>query len=328
MHVGDPGTVGWSYVEGKGRRVKGERAESAELRLVTYRRFPPGRVGRSVWPEKRPHLTDTAVSLSQRPLGLLCLSLGINRHFGIWRFWVGSTAYNAAQEHSMTCQSRTAVVIWGAAGHASVVASTLRLLSTYLVAGFIDDVNIARKNAPFEGSKILGGREVLLCLKSLGINCLALGFGHCGKRLEIGELILKEGFELPSLVHPSATISNDVIIGPGTFVGAGVIVDPGCRIGKCVIINNGAILSHGTVVEDGSHVCPGVTLAGDVRVGEASWIGLGSSVIEKRRIGNGAFVGAGSVVTKDVPDHFLAYGVPARAVRAIDGNFSVTEGSR
>jgi acetyltransferase-like isoleucine patch superfamily enzyme len=51
------------------------------------------------------------------------------------------------------------------------------------------------------------------------------------------------------------------------------------------------------------------------RVGEGSWLGARVTVFEGVTIGRGAAIGAGAVVTRDVPDHGIALGVPARTVR-------------
>lgn len=52
-----------------------------------------------------------------------------------------------------------------------------------------------------------------------------------------------------------------------------------------------------------------------VTVGHDVWIGHGAIVLPGRRIGTGAVIGAGTVVTKDIPDYAIAVGNPARIVR-------------
>jgi serine acetyltransferase len=49
-----------------------------------------------------------------------------------------------------------------------------------------------------------------------------------------------------------------------------------------------------------------------VEIGEGSFIGIGSRIIEKIRIGGWTTIGAGSVVVTNIPDRTTAYGVPAR----------------
>ena len=68
---------------------------------------------------------------------------------------------------------------------------------------------------------------------------------------------------------------------------------------------------------EGVHVCPGVVLAGRVRVGDGAFVGMGAKVIQCRTIGEDATVGAGAVVLNDVPPCATVVGVPARVIKSV-----------
>ena len=55
-------------------------------------------------------------------------------------------------------------------------------------------------------------------------------------------------------------------------------------------------------------------------VGDNCWFGANVSVMPGVKIGNGCVMGAGSVVTKDVPDNSLVTGVPGKVIKVIDQN--------
>jgi acetyltransferase-like isoleucine patch superfamily enzyme len=55
---------------------------------------------------------------------------------------------------------------------------------------------------------------------------------------------------------------------------------------------------------------------GPIVVGDGAWLGVGVIVLSGVRIGRGAVIGAGSVVTRDIPDRSVAAGAPARVVHA------------
>ena len=209
------------------------------------------------------------------------------------------------------------LVIWGASGHALVVADIIRLQAEYEIIGFLDDVNPDRKNAIFCGSRILGGREQLVRLREQGVDHIILGFGDCNARLKLSKLVRELGFSLATVIHPGATVAVDVSIGAGTVIVAGSVVNPGARIGENVIINTCASVDHECFIEDGVHIAPGVCLGGRVRVGRAAWVGIGSTVKEGVHIGPGSLIGAGAIVLSDIPGGVVAYGVPARIVREI-----------
>jgi UDP-N-acetylbacillosamine N-acetyltransferase len=209
------------------------------------------------------------------------------------------------------------LVIWGASGHASVVADIVRSRGEYEIAGFLDDTSPGRSDAEFCGASILGGREQLDTLLREGIDHLIFGFGNCEARLRLSGLARAKGFTIATAIHPGAVVASDVTVGYGTVVAAGAVINPGAQIGNNVIVNTCASVDHHCVVGDGAHICPGARLAGNVSVGRAAWIGIGATVVDHARIGARATIGAGAVVVDDMPDGVVAYGVPARAMRKV-----------
>ena len=207
------------------------------------------------------------------------------------------------------------LLVWGASGHAKVIADIIRLAGTLEVVGYLDDVNPHPPGATFLGAPIYTHVGDLTDLRSRGLGLLIVGIGNCAARLRLASVAREHGFSLATAVHPRAVVAEDVRIGAGTVVAGGAIINPGAVLGENVIVNTGAVVDHDCVVEDGAHICPGARLAGDVAVGRGAWVGIGATVIEKVRIGAGAFVGAGAVVVRDVPEKVVVAGVPARTLR-------------
>jgi sugar O-acyltransferase (sialic acid O-acetyltransferase NeuD family) len=214
-------------------------------------------------------------------------------------------------------RKRKKIVIWGASGHAWVVANTAEISGLFEVVGFLDDVNPTQRSTLFSGKVVLGGREALENIRQAGVVDIALGFGDCDARLQMGASLRENGYSVVTILHPSSIIAPHVTIGDGTVVLAGVTIDPYCKIGKYCIINNNSVISHQSEIEDGVHICPGVNLAGNIHIGRGAWIGIGTTVIEKISIGEGSFVGAGSTVVTDIPRGVLVFGSPARIIRKI-----------
>ena len=212
------------------------------------------------------------------------------------------------------------LVIWGASGHALVVADILRLQSDYELIGYLDDLDPKRHGTEFNGLPVLGGSEKLDELKAMGVSHLIVGFGNCAARLKTSALIGKKGFSLATAIHPKAIVADDVVVSCGTVIAAGAVINPRAKIGENVIINTGATVDHECFIEEGVHLCPGAHLAGNVSIGRASWIGIGAIVSDHLRIGAEAVIGAGAVVMHDIPDNVVAYGVPAKVVKRVDGN--------
>jgi sugar O-acyltransferase (sialic acid O-acetyltransferase NeuD family) len=118
-----------------------------------------------------------------------------------------------------------------------------------------------------------------------------------------------------TMIHPGAIVSNYSKIGEGTVIMPGAIVNSSSSIGNHVIINSGAIVEHDCILSDFVHVCPNVALAGNVKVGVGSQIGIGACVIQGVKIGKWVTVGAGSVIIKDVPDYAVIVGNPGKIIK-------------
>ncbi|MFF7070763.1 acyltransferase [Streptomyces pseudovenezuelae] len=133
-----------------------------------------------------------------------------------------------------------------------------------------------------------------------------------------------------------AQIREHARLGRGCVVGRGAYVGPGVRIGDHVKLQNHALVYEPAVLGDGVFVGPAAVLTNDrfprsvdpegrlkhggdweavaVEVAEGASLGARSVCVAPVRIGRWALVAAGAVVIRDVPDHALVAGVPARRI--------------
>lgn len=191
----------------------------------------------------------------------------------------------------------TSLYIYGNGGHAKVVADIAKT-NGYDNLIFLDDNSDMKFNSNLPKHPII------------------IAIGNALIRQKLQNLVLSRGFELITLIHPTAVIGSDVTIGNGSVVMPGAIINAKSTIGNGVIINSGAIIEHECTIGDFAHICPGVAIAGGTLVGERSWIGIGSSVIQNITIKPDITIGAGSVVVKDILEGSLAYGNPCRVVKS------------
>jgi len=145
--------------------------------------------------------------------------------------------------------------------------------------------------------------------------------------------------------HPTSVIDEPAEIGENTqiwhfsHIMSGAKIGAGCNIGQNVFIGSGAVLGNNIKVQNNVSIFDSVILEDGVFCGpsmvftnvfnprsfisrkkefrktlvkKGATIGANATVVCGYTIGRYAFIGAGSVVTKDVPDYALVYGNPGR----------------
>jgi sugar O-acyltransferase (sialic acid O-acetyltransferase NeuD family) len=178
------------------------------------------------------------------------------------------------------------------------------------VVGFLDD-DPALTNRHLNGIPVLGK---LSDVSAIPHDAVVIGIGDNQVRRQLFLELSSKGEKIATVIHPGATIARDVRIGRGTVVFAGVVVNTGSVIGENVILNTACTVDHDCKVRSHAHICPGAHLGGTVTVGEGAFVGIGSTIIHNRTVGEWSIVGGGAAVVRDVPSRTTAVGVPTRTI--------------
>jgi sugar O-acyltransferase (sialic acid O-acetyltransferase NeuD family) len=205
------------------------------------------------------------------------------------------------------------VVFWGATGQAKVLQEAL-IGTEYQLVALVDNRRTPSlwPNIPLLSGQ-LGLEEWLKKRGGIGnlYATVAVG-GNRGKdRIELLDLLEIYGFKLLSIVHRTAFVASDVLMGEGCQILAQAAVCTNTRLGRGVIINTAASADHDCIIGNGVHLAPGARLAGEITVGNRTHIGIGALVLPRLHIGDDVTVGAGAVVTKDIPSGITVIGCPA-----------------
>jgi sugar O-acyltransferase (sialic acid O-acetyltransferase NeuD family) len=216
------------------------------------------------------------------------------------------------------------IVICGAGGHGRVVAEIAEQIGECRVAGFVDDDPMLQGRC-VQGYPVLGDRSILGTLRARGITKCVMGIGDNADRCRVAAIIEGMGWELVTVVHPSAQVSTSAAIGCGSVIEAGAVVKAGASVGRLAIINSCVSVGHDVVLGEGVQLSPGASIGGFVRIGDGSQIGMNASVIPGVQIGSNVVVGANAAVIRDLPSNVVAVGVPASIVRHNSQGGSLTE---
>jgi sugar O-acyltransferase (sialic acid O-acetyltransferase NeuD family) len=201
------------------------------------------------------------------------------------------------------------LLIIGASGHGKVVADIARKMNKWERIAFLDDNEYIQESL---GIEVLG--KSVDAFKYIKEFDLFVAIGNNDIRARIQNSLLAEGASIPLLVHPNSTIGEQVAVGKGTAIMAGVVINSSTKIGNGCIVNTAATIDHDNWIDDYVHISPGVHLAGTVKIGQKSWLGIGAAVSNNVSITSNCKIGAGAVVVKDITEPGTYVGVPVRRV--------------
>jgi sugar O-acyltransferase (sialic acid O-acetyltransferase NeuD family) len=199
---------------------------------------------------------------------------------------------------------KPAVIIYGAGGHAKTLIEILKQKGHYHLAGILDDDDRLTGSRVFD-LRVMGNRTILSGLRKAGIGKAVNGVGgilDIHIRVSVFQLLEEEGFTFPVIMHPSAVIEPSATVDEGVQVLANVYIGTDARLHPRCMVNTSAVVSHDCIIGEYSHIAPGTLLAGHVKIGEKTLIGMGVTTAIGVKIGNGVRIGNGAIILADVPD--------------------------
>ena len=175
--------------------------------------------------------------------------------------------------------------------------------------------------------------------------------GACGKNVNFGaNVVLRHPHKIKigdnviiddnCLLDAKGRDNEGIIIGSGVFIGRNSILS--CKNGDIILrdrvnigfnsevfsgsrveIGNDTLVAAFCYFVGGDHAVDNAEAAlteqgsrsRGITVGANCWFGAGAIMLDGIKVGANAIVGAGAVVTKDVPDHAVSVGMPARQIR-------------
>ncbi len=188
------------------------------------------------------------------------------------------------------------ILLIGAGGHAAACIDVLEQEHRFKIAGIL--------GLPEEVGRTILGYSVLGVDSDL-VNYAAryqyalVCIGQIKSpnlRIKLYESLKAAGFNLPTVISPTAHVSTHAVLGEGTIVMHGTIINARALIGRNCIINSRALIEHDVQIGDHCHVATAAIVNGGVFVGAGSFIGSNSTIRQSVKIGEHCVIGMGEVV--------------------------------
>jgi len=176
----------------------------------------------------------------------------------IYGYCYGHTFQEAADKRNAAIQNEQVaremnLLILGAGSHGEEVLELAQSLRVFRKISFLDDRKLDIAIGPCKDfSNYL--ERYPMAIPAVGDTAL---------RIRWMNSLIKEGFVIPTLIHPSAVVSASAQIGVGSVICARATIGTGAIIGKGSIISSGATIERNAILPDWSYVeCGEVVYAG------------------------------------------------------------------
>lgn len=203
------------------------------------------------------------------------------------------------------------IVIFGAGGHAKVVADIILSTKKYNISAFVDD---SKKIQSIWNIPVISESDFFE-KKITNKGLVAIGDNFVREKVANKIKNLLPNFIFITAIHPTAYVATDTQIKEGTVIMANSTINPSSIVGTHCIINTNSSVDHDCIIHDFASLAPNSCIGGNCEIGKSSAISIGATLFHRIKIGENVIVGGGSVVTKDMRSKTVVYGVPAKVIR-------------
>ena len=210
------------------------------------------------------------------------------------------------------------MLIVGAKGFAKEVLEVFNQNNKMKNISFFDDVNQDIGDYVFDRFPILKDFGDVDSFFENNGHEFTIGIGNPRLRLELYKKFSKIGGKFSSSISPFARIgSYGVSMGDGCNIMTGTVLTSDIKVGIGALLNLNCTIGHDTEVGDFVEMSPGVNISGHCKINDFANLGTNSTILPNLTIGKNVIIGAGSVVTKNIPDNSLAVGIPAKVIKEL-----------
>ena len=211
-------------------------------------------------------------------------------------------------------RKREKIIIYGKGDFAKLIAHYFKNDSEYEVVAFCADKEFIDADM-FCGLPLLPVDGINRIFPPDSYKAfVAVGYRKMRRRMEMFEVIKKQGYECVNYISSKAIIDKSVSIGENNAILAGTIIEPFVMIGNNNIIWTGATICHDTRIGSHCFVASQTVIGGFSIVEDGCFLGFNSTVIQGIHIKKETFITAKSLITRDTKPFTKYRGIPGKAV--------------
>jgi sugar O-acyltransferase (sialic acid O-acetyltransferase NeuD family) len=182
--------------------------------------------------------------------------------------------------------------------------------TAFTIKGFLDDKADALAGLPGY-APIISSVENYVVQTNDVFTC---ALGSVKQKRHYVEMIKYKGGIFQKLIHSSAIVSPNTVIGEGCFICPNVQITVDVRIGDYTTITSNSLIGHDAKIGNYCHLGAFTFLGGHTELDDGVTLHPGAKVVPCKKVGAWATVGIGSVVLSNVKPGVTVFGVPAMPI--------------
>lgn len=186
------------------------------------------------------------------------------------------------------------LIILGAGGHGKCVAEAAIAMDIWGGICFLDD---CWPEIPQLLNGSLLGRTDHLGQIAQQHDQVIVAIGNNTLRQQLQNKLIKEGYSIATVIHPSAVVSPTAVIDAGSVVLALAVLGSHASIGQGCIVNVHTTVDHDVKISDFAHLGIGVRLCAGSTIGPSAWLQAGCITIYQAQVAKDQIVSVGTIVT-------------------------------
>ncbi|MBO4901210.1 MAG: hypothetical protein J5518_00255 [Lachnospiraceae bacterium] len=196
------------------------------------------------------------------------------------------------------------IVIIGNAEHALTMCNYITITGPGEVVGFAVNESIIKEKT-FCNRPVVPVEHLTDYYDPEDVSLImGVGYTSMGQvKHSLMDTCMDMGYHFENYIHPTAIISDDVIIGTANNILDGVILESGVVIGDCNLLFGGCMIAHDTTIGSYNTFSVKAVVAGCTKVGSHCFVGANATVRDHVEIHDFALIGAAAYADGDVDSY-------------------------